>query len=75
MAKLTKEQNPYGVTIRSVWEAKQSTRQGKTFTVKKIVGEGASFCVTEYFAECLYDKLGKKTRINLQNFGKYQKIV
>jgi nucleoid DNA-binding protein len=70
MAKLTKEQNPYGVTGRSVWEAKQSTRRGKTFTVKKIVEE-----VCEYFAECLYDESGKKTRINLQNFGKYQKIA
>jgi hypothetical protein len=70
MAKLTKEQNPYGVTGRSVWEAKQSTRQGKTFTIKKIVDE-----IGEYFAECLYDATGKKTRINLRNFRKYQRIA
>jgi hypothetical protein len=70
MAKLTKEQNPYGVTIRSTWSAKQSGRQNKTFTVKKIVDESG-----EYFAECLYDESGNKTRINLRNFGKYQKTA
>jgi hypothetical protein len=70
MAKLTKEQNLYGVTIRSVWEAKQSTRRGRTFTVKKII-DGAG----EYFAECLYNESGKKTLINLRNFGKYQRVV
>jgi hypothetical protein len=70
MAKLTKEQNPYGVTIRSVWEAKQSSRHGRTFTVKKIVYEAG-----EYFAEGLYDGTGKKTRINLRNFKKYQRIA
>jgi predicted metal-dependent HD superfamily phosphohydrolase len=70
MARLTKEQNPYGVTIRSIWGAKQTTRQGRTFTVKKIVTEAA-----EYFAECLYDKSGKKTWINLQNFKKYYRVA
>jgi hypothetical protein len=70
MAKLTKDQNPYGVTGRSVWEAKQSTRQGKSFTVKKIVDEFG-----EYFAEGLYNGSGKKTRINLRNFGKYRRIA
>jgi predicted metal-dependent HD superfamily phosphohydrolase len=70
MAKLTKEQNPYGVTIRSVWEAKQFSRHGRTFTVKKIVDEAC-----EYFAECLYSMTGKKTRINLQNFKKYQRVA
>jgi predicted metal-dependent HD superfamily phosphohydrolase len=69
MAKLTKDQNPWGVTIRSVWEAKQLNRQGRTFTIKKIVDESG-----EYFAEGLYDKSGKKTRINLQNFIKYQRV-
>jgi hypothetical protein len=68
MAKLTKEQNPYGVTIRSVWKAKQAGRQSRRFTVKKIVDE-----VGECFAECLYDESGKKTRINLRNFGKYRR--
>jgi predicted metal-dependent HD superfamily phosphohydrolase len=70
MAKLTKGQNPYGVTTRSVWEAKQVSRHGRTFTVKKIVDEAG-----EYFAECLYDETGKKTRINLRNFKKYQRIA
>jgi predicted metal-dependent HD superfamily phosphohydrolase len=70
MAKLTKEQNPYGVKSRSVWEAKHSNRKGRTFTVKKVVDEGG-----EYFAECLYDDSGNKTRINLRKFGKYQKIA
>jgi hypothetical protein len=70
MAKLTKKQNPYGVTGRSVWEAKQSTRQGRPFTVKKIVDEAG-----EYFAECLYEESGNKTRINLRNFGKYRRIA
>jgi hypothetical protein len=70
MAKLTKDQNPYGVSIRSVWEAKQAGRQGRTFTVKKIVDE-----LGEYFAECLYDGSGTKTRINLLNFGKYNRIA
>jgi hypothetical protein len=70
MARLTKDKNPYGVTSRSIWEAKQYTRQGKTFRVKKIVNESGG-----YFAECLYDESGKQTRINLQNFGKYQRVV
>jgi predicted metal-dependent HD superfamily phosphohydrolase len=70
MARLTKYQNPYGVTSRSVWESKQFFRQGRIFTVKKIVDEAG-----EYFAECLYDESGKKTRINLRNFGKYQKVA
>jgi hypothetical protein len=70
MAKLTKDQNPYGVSIRSVWEAKQASRQGRTFTIKKIVYEFG-----EHFAECLYDKSGTKTRINLLNFGKYRRIA
>jgi hypothetical protein len=70
MAKLTKDQNPYGVTCRSIWEAKQASRLGRTFTVKKIVGESG-----EYFAEGLYDGSGNKTRINLQNFSKYQRIT
>jgi predicted metal-dependent HD superfamily phosphohydrolase len=70
MAKLTKGQNPHGVTARSVWEAKQSSRQGRTFTVRKIADEAG-----EYFAECLYDGTGKKTRINLRNFKKYQRIA
>jgi nucleoid DNA-binding protein len=70
MTRLTKEQNPHGVTGRSVWEAKQPDRQGRIFTVKKIVNEAG-----KYFAECLYDESGKKTRINLRNFGKYQKVA
>jgi hypothetical protein len=70
MAKLTKEQNPRGVAIRSVWRAKQAGRQNKAFTVKKIVEEAG-----EYFAECMYEDSGKKTRINLWNFGKYQKDI
>ena len=70
MAKLTKMENPYGVTVRSAWEAKQATRRGRTFTVKKIT-EGD---FGEYFAECLYDGSGNKTRISLRNFGKYQKV-
>jgi hypothetical protein len=70
MAKLTKEQNPYGVTIRSVWEAKQFARQGKAFTIKKIID-----VFGEYFAECLYAESGKKTRINLQNFRKYRRVA
>jgi predicted metal-dependent HD superfamily phosphohydrolase len=70
MAKLTKEQNPYGVKSGSVWESKQSNRRGRTFTVKKVVDEDR-----EYFAECLYDDSSNKTRINLRNFGKYQKIA
>jgi hypothetical protein len=70
MAKLTKEQNPYGVTIKSVWEARQFSRYGRKFVVKKIVDE-----IGGYFAECLHDGTGKKTRINLQNFKKYQRIM
>jgi hypothetical protein len=70
MAKLTKAQNPSGVTSRSIWESKQPDRQGKTFRVKKIVDEAG-----ECFAECLYDESGKQTRINLRNFGKYQRVA
>jgi hypothetical protein len=70
MVKLTKERNPYGVTRRSVWEAKQPNRQGRTFTVKKFVDDFG-----DYFAECVYNESGKKTRINLLNFGKYQKAA
>jgi predicted metal-dependent HD superfamily phosphohydrolase len=70
MAKLTKEQNPYGVTCRSVWEAKQANRHGRTFTVKKIVDDAG-----EYFAECLYNESGKQSRINLRNFRKYQRVL
>jgi hypothetical protein len=70
MTKLTKSQNPYGVTGRSIWEAKQISRRGKTFTVKKIVYESG-----EYFADCLYDESGKRTFINLLNFRKYQRLV
>jgi hypothetical protein len=70
MAKLTKDHNPYGVSIRSVWEARQANRRGRTFTVKKIVYESG-----EYFAECLYDGSETKTQINLRNFGKYRKAV
>lgn len=70
MAKLTKKQNPYGVAGGSIWESKQAVRRGKTFTVKKIVSEAG-----EYFAVCLYDESDKRTRINLLNFRKYQKIA
>jgi hypothetical protein len=69
MAKLTKDQNPYGVTCRSIWDAKQPNRRGRTFTVKKIVDESG-----EYFAECLYEESGNQTLINLRNFKKYQKV-
>jgi hypothetical protein len=69
MAKLTKEQNPYGVTCRSVWEAKQPDRNGRTFTIKKIVDDGG-----RYFAEVSHDESGKQTRINLRNFGKYRRV-
>jgi hypothetical protein len=70
MAKLTKSQNPYGITCRSVWEARQTSRRGRTFTIKRIVGDAGN-----YFAECLYNKSGKQSRINLQNFGKYKRVV
>ena len=68
--KVPKTANPYGVSTGQTWKRKRKDRPNK-FVIKEFEKEG-----NYYFAAVEYgkDKKAFTRKINLANFGEYQRV-